>query len=60
MEQDDFVRVLAGAVVLAGLGGGYLVHEYLYLLAAFAAFNLLQSPFTNFCLAEKFYQKTIG
>lgn len=52
MESEQFVRMVAGTVVLAGFLGGWFVNEYFYLLDAFAGLNLLQSSVTGFCPPE--------
>ena len=59
-QAENFVRALAGTLVLAGLLTGYLVNELLYLVTAFAGLNLLQSSFTGFCPAEIFYRKAVS
>lgn len=55
MTQRQFVRRLAGIVVLTGLLGGYFITEYMYLITAFAGLNLLQSSFTGICPPEGMY-----
>ena len=57
MRERDFVRRLAGLVVLLGLGLGFFVSDWLYLITAFAGLNLLQSSFTGICPPEKIYRK---
>jgi hypothetical protein len=57
MESEQFVRLVAGTVVLAGFVGGWFVHEYFYLLDAFAGLNLLQSSLTGFCPPEIVFKK---
>jgi hypothetical protein len=57
LEKKDFIRRLAGTVVLTGLALGYFVAEPLYLVAAFAGANLLQSSFTGICPPEKIYDR---
>lgn len=52
MKREQFVRMVAGTVVLAGFLGGWFVNEYFYLLDAFAGLNLLQSSVTGFCPTE--------
>lgn len=49
MKLEPTLRVIAGVVVLASLGLGYLVSPYWHLLTAFAGLNLLQSGFTGWC-----------
>ena len=49
MQPHLFIRAAAGSVVLLAVALGHFVHPGWLLLAAFAAFNLLQSAFTGFC-----------
>ncbi|MFB6099358.1 MAG: DUF2892 domain-containing protein [Salinibacter sp.] len=64
-EPDDTLQVcrvptfeenLAGVVSLTGLGLGYFVSEWWYLLTVFAGLNILQSAFTGFCPPEIVYR----
>lgn len=54
---ERFVRGVAGTVVLLGLGLGFFVSPWWYLLVAFAGLNLLQSAVTGFCPPEIVYNK---
>lgn len=56
-RSERLVRALAGTVVLTGLGLGWFVSDWFYLLVAFAGLNLLQSAFTGFCPPEILYNK---
>jgi hypothetical protein len=49
MYVDRFLRLIAGAFVLASLALGYWVSQGWYLFTAFVGLNLLQSAFTNWC-----------
>jgi hypothetical protein len=49
VKLEPTLRIIAGVVVLASLGLGYLVSPYWHLLTAFAGLNLLQSGFTGWC-----------
>ena len=49
MTTHQLVRLLAGAVVLAGTALAHWVHPAWLLLPAFAGLNLIQSVFTGFC-----------
>ena len=49
MTVDRYLRMIAGAFVLASLALGYLVNPYWYLFTAFVGLNLFQSSFTNWC-----------
>ncbi len=55
--SERLVRALAGTVVLTGLGLGWFVNDWFYLLVAFAGLNLLQSAFTGFCPPEIIYNR---
>jgi hypothetical protein len=49
MNVDRYIRLIAGAFVLASLALGYWVSAYWYLFTAFVGLNLFQSAFTNWC-----------
>ena len=49
MTLDRFLRMIAGAFVLASLALGHFVHPYFYYFTAFVGLNLFQSAFTNWC-----------
>jgi hypothetical protein len=52
MCNEKVIRRFAGTVILTSLALSQLVSPYWLLLTAFAGVNLIQSTFTNFCLAE--------
>lgn len=54
--EEKLVRVLAGVVSLTGLGLGFFVTEWWYLLTVFAGLNVIQSAFTGFCPPEIVYR----
>ena len=54
--QEKIVRVLAGTVSLLGLGLGFFVSPWWYLLTVFAGLNVIQSAFTGFCPPEIVYR----
>ena len=54
--EEKLIRILAGVVSLTGLGLGFFVNEWWYLLTAFAGVNILQSAFTGFCPPEIIYR----
>jgi len=54
--EEKLVRVLAGVVSLTGLGLGFFVNEWWYLLTVFAGLNVIQSAFTGFCPPEIVYR----
>lgn len=49
MTVDRIVHLVAGLMVLLGLGLAHYVHDYWLLLPAFVGLNLAQSGLTNFC-----------
>lgn len=49
MTVDRYLRMFAGAFVLASLTLGYFVNPLWYLFTAFVGLNLFQSAFTNWC-----------
>jgi len=49
---ERFVRMVAGAFVLASVGLGYWIHPGWFLFTAFVGLNLFQSAFTGFCPLE--------
>tara|TARA_R110000803_G_scaffold96331_4_gene164467 strand:+ start:3434 stop:3637 length:204 start_codon:yes stop_codon:yes gene_type:complete len=59
MNIDRAVFAFAGIVVLTGLGLGYWVSPWWFLLVAFAGLNMLQASFTGFCPAALVF-KTVG
>lgn len=60
MNKKQFVRRLAGTVILAGFLLGWFVDRWFYLIDAFAGLNLLQSSFTGFCPPEKIYDRFLS
>lgn len=59
MNIDRAVFAFAGIVVLIGLGLGYFISPWWYLLTAFAGLNMLQAAFTGFCPAAMVF-KALG
>ncbi len=49
MHVNEWLRLIAGVVVLAALVLGATVHPSWNYLAAFVAVNLIQSAFTGWC-----------
>jgi hypothetical protein len=49
MKLNDYLRAIAGFIVLLSLALGFWIHPAFYLLTAFAGLNLLQSGFTGWC-----------
>jgi hypothetical protein len=48
-NNNDYLRLIAGLIVLLSLALGYWVHPGFYLLTAFVGLNLFQSGFTGWC-----------
>jgi hypothetical protein len=57
MDINRWLRLVAGAFVLASLALGYFVNPWWYLFTAFVGLNLLQSAFTNWCPMMTFLRK---
>ena len=57
MTIDRYLRLFAGAFVVASLALGYWVSPYWYLFTAFVGLNLFQSAFTNWCPMMTFLRK---
>jgi hypothetical protein len=49
MTVERYLRLIAGALVVATIALGYFVSPYWYLFTAFVGLNLFQSAFTNWC-----------
>ena len=56
MSIDNAVLSFAGLVVLVGLGLGWYVSPYWFLLTAFAGLNMLQAGITGFCPAAMIFK----
>jgi hypothetical protein len=57
MTLERYLRMIAGAFVVASLSLGYWVSPYWYLFTAFVGLNLIQSAFTNWCPMMTFLRK---
>lgn len=57
MKMEQYIRAIAGSFVLISLLLAYYHSRYWLLFTAFVGFNLLQSAFTGWCLAEKILAK---
>lgn len=55
--MERIIRRLAGVLVTVSVALGYFVSPWWFLLTAFVGLNLLQSSFTNWCLAEDILSK---
>lgn len=49
MTIERYLRLIAGAFVIASLALGYWISPYWYLFTAFVGLNLFQSGFSNWC-----------
>jgi len=56
-QMERIIRRLAGTLVTVSLILGYFINPWWFLLTAFVGLNLLQSSFTNWCLAEEILLK---
>lgn len=57
MTADRYLRLIAGAFVVATLALGYWWTPYWFLFTAFVGVNLFQSAFTNWCPMMTFLHK---
>ena len=57
MTVERVVRIFAGTFVLGSLALGIWVNHNWFWFTAFVGANLLQSGFTNWCLAEIILKK---
>ncbi|MDM8540423.1 DUF2892 domain-containing protein [Desulfococcaceae bacterium HSG9] len=57
MKMEQYIRAIAGIVILITLTLGYLHHPYWHFFTAFVGLNLLQSAFTKWCLMEDILKK---
>ena len=56
MTVQSAVHVLAGVMILVSLALAHFISPYWYLLTLFVGLNLLQSAFTNWCLAATIFR----
>ena len=57
MTREKYVRIVAGAFVLASVALGHWVHPGWLFFTAFVGLNLFQSAFTCFCPLEIILKK---
>ena len=57
MTVNRYLRLIAGAFVMASVALGYWVSPYWFLFTAFVGLNLFQSAFTNWCPMITFLKK---
>jgi len=49
MNVERYLRMIAGAFVMASVALGYWAHPAWFLFTGFVGLNLFQSAFTNWC-----------
>ncbi|MDD9302627.1 MAG: DUF2892 domain-containing protein [Desulfobacter sp.] len=52
MKMEEYIRAIAGVIILVTLALGWLVSPYWFLFTAFVGLNLVQSAFTGICPME--------
>ena len=57
MNVERYLRMIAGAFVVASVGLGYWIHPAWFLFTVFVGLNLFQSAFTNWCPMMTFLKK---
>jgi len=57
MKMEQYIRAVAGALILISLLLGHFHSPYWLFFTAFIGLNLLQSAFTKFCPMEKILEK---
>lgn len=57
MTINRYLRLIAGAFVMASVALGYYVHPGWFLFTGFVGLNLFQSAFTNWCPMITFLKK---
>jgi hypothetical protein len=57
MKMEQYIRAIAGSLILVSLCLSYIHSPYWLLFTAFVGLNLLQSAFTKWCLMEDILAK---
>jgi len=57
MTLHEWLRAIAGLLVVVSLALGYFVHPAFYLFTAFVGINLFQSAFTRWCPMMTFLRR---
>lgn len=57
MKMEQWIRVIAGILILISVTLGYFYHRYWYFFTLFISINLIQSAFTKWCLMEDILEK---
>ena len=53
MKMEQYIRAIAGVVIMVTVSLGWFHSRYWLLMTAFVGANLFQSAFTRWCLMEK-------
>lgn len=57
MCKEKIIFMVAGTMVLAGIGLGYFVSPWFFLVAAFPGANMIVAALTGFCPLTKMLNK---
>jgi hypothetical protein len=57
MKMEQYIRAIAGTLILISVGLGWFHSRYWLLFTAFVGLNLLQSAVTKWCLMEDILAK---
>ena len=57
MNVERYLRLIAGAFVMASVALGYWVHPAWFLFTGFVGLNLFQSGLTDWCPMKTFLEK---
>ena len=57
MKMEQYIRAIAGALILISLILGHFFSPFWFFFTAFVGLNLLQSAFTKFCPMENILGK---
>lgn len=57
MDVNRWLRLIAGALIVASVLLGYFVNVWWYAFTVFVGLNLFQSAFTNWCPMMTFLRK---
>ena len=49
MKINDYLRAIAGFLIMLSVALGHFVHPGFYLFTAFTGLNLIQSAFSGWC-----------
>ena len=57
MKLNDYLRAIAGLLIMLSVALGHWVHPGFYLFTAFIGLNLFQSAFTHWCPMISFLRR---